>query len=68
MHGILLTPMGDLAYVGRNRSPARDLYVALCGPLTLTLQACSQACGQWRAAQVHADLHMGDLVASRRAI
>ena len=41
MHGILLTPMGGLSYVGRNRSPARDLYVALCGPLTLTLQACS---------------------------
>jgi len=39
VHGILLGPMGGLTYVGRDKSPARDLYVAVCGPLTHTLQA-----------------------------
>ncbi len=56
VHGILLGPMGGLAYVGRDKSPARDLCVAICGPLTHILQACPQACGQWRAALLHACL------------
>ena len=34
MHGILLWPLGGLAFVGHAGSPARDLYVAVCGPLT----------------------------------
>ncbi|KAK9834960.1 hypothetical protein WJX81_000023 [Elliptochloris bilobata] len=34
VHGILLWPLGGLAFVGHAGSPARDLYVAVCGPLT----------------------------------
>jgi hypothetical protein len=40
VHGILLWPLGGLAFVGHAGSPARDLYVAVCGPLTHIPQAC----------------------------
>ncbi len=62
MHTIQLMPMGNLAYTGRSKSLARDLYVALCGPLMHVLQACPRACGQWYAAPVDACLRLGDLV------
>ena len=39
VHGILLWPLGGLAFVGHAGSPARDLYVAFCGPLTHVPQA-----------------------------
>jgi len=45
VHGILLWPLGGLAFVGHAGSPARDLYVAVCGPLTHIPQACPPACG-----------------------
>ncbi len=44
VHGILLWPLGGLAFVGHAGSPARDLYVAVCGPLTHIPQACPPAC------------------------
>ena len=53
VHGILLGPTGGLAYVGRDKSPARDLFVVICGPLTHVLQACPP---RLRAAPVHACL------------
>lgn len=34
VHGILLWPLGGLAFVGHSSSPARDLLVAVAGPLT----------------------------------
>ena len=45
VHGILLWPLGGLAFVGHAGSPARDLYVAVCGPLTHIPQAWPPACG-----------------------
>ena len=34
VHYILLWPLGGLAFVGHSSSPARDLFVAIAGPLT----------------------------------
>lgn len=34
VHYILLWPLGGLAFVGHSSTPARDLFVALLGPLT----------------------------------
>ena len=39
VHGIMLWPLGGLAFVGHAGSPGRDLYVAICGPLTHIPQA-----------------------------
>ena len=34
VHGILLWPLGGLAFVGHSGTPARDIFVAVSGPLT----------------------------------
>ena len=39
VHYILLWPLGGLAFVGHSSSPARDLAVAIAGPLTHIPQA-----------------------------
>jgi hypothetical protein len=34
VHGILLWPLGGLAFVGHSTTPKKDMLVALAGPLT----------------------------------
>jgi hypothetical protein len=34
VHGILLWPLGGLAFVGHSTSPKTDLFVSISGPLT----------------------------------